>query len=300
MKATIAYLSVVVIIMVALSQNAYASTQPDITIRVDNEIFNWQWFVEQPNFLDYPAIINGRVLLPIDAVAYITDTVRQITPIGTVSLHDAQRGVSLALGQYQLFFARWGEYHFNVDLDVAPQLVRGSFLIPLRAVAEVFGMDVYWCSLTYTVDVFTNIEHILFHTWPINSSNWPEHLPRHEAGSVTLRHETQFVDFFQHHEFPLEFRFAFYDIPAPFFDFVRPHEAVWRPLDRMQTMRFMYFIKDNNITREVFDDVVEQIRVINGERVARGFALTEEHEIPNGDIIFTFDMDIIRYFYRRE
>ena len=59
-------------------------------------------------------------------------------------------------------------------------------------------------------------------------------------------------------------------------------------------------MQDNNISREDFDGAVQRMQELNDDHIARGFSLDEEREIPNGDIIFTFDMDIIRYFYRRE
>jgi len=62
-------------------------------------------------------------------------------------------------------------------------------------------------------------------------------------------------------------------------------------------MPLVRFIQHFNISREDFVAVIEEMRA---RAIAVGRDLYEElAELPNADIIFTFDNDIIRYFYRR-
>lgn len=58
------------------------------------------------------------------------------------------------------------------------------------------------------------------------------------------------------------------------------------------------FVEYFNINRVDFDEVIEEMRV---SAITYGLDLTDEfYELPNADIIFTFNHDIIRYFYRRQ
>jgi len=64
-----------------------------------------------------------------------------------------------------------------------------------------------------------------------------------------------------------------------------------------QNMELLDFIKFFRIPRDVFDEAVE------AERLWRIYigndVYDEQYEMPNGDIIYTFDNDIINEFYRR-
>ena len=58
------------------------------------------------------------------------------------------------------------------------------------------------------------------------------------------------------------------------------------------------FIKYNNINQEAFLTAVQKMY----ERyLANGWDISDEaYELPNTDIIYTFDNDIINAYYRRE
>ncbi|HPT78188.1 MAG TPA: hypothetical protein PK830_03670 [Candidatus Atribacteria bacterium] len=65
-----------------------------------------------------------------------------------------------------------------------------------------------------------------------------------------------------------------------------------------EEMLLVSFIKHFNITREQFDSAVEEFTKRNTEA---GWDMTrEENEVPNGDIIYTFDNKIINEYYRYE
>ena len=143
-------------------------------------------------------------------------------------------------------------------------------------------------------------------TWPVNSTNWPEHLPQHTPGSIILYPEhlhSSDVDIAT----PMQFRIAFYTISADIMRLVEDVDEMWEWLDNMghdgyQTMTLMRFVEHFNISREEFDTVVDRMREGLEDMAARGRINinSELFELPNADIIFTFDNDIVRYFYRRE
>ena len=63
----------------------------------------------------------------------------------------------------------------------------------------------------------------------------------------------------------------------------------------------MRFVQHFEISRADFDLAIEETWRIQTPLFEQGiFQMTESHEPPNADIIFTFDNDIIRHFYRRE
>jgi len=67
-------------------------------------------------------------------------------------------------------------------------------------------------------------------------------------------------------------------------------------------MTVMSFVEHFNISREEFDAVFNSLREVREDQAARGIIDInhERFEIPNADIVFTFDNDIARYFFRRE
>ncbi|MBR3991776.1 MAG: hypothetical protein IKI91_06530 [Clostridia bacterium] len=69
-------------------------------------------------------------------------------------------------------------------------------------------------------------------------------------------------------------------------------------------MYLVTFIKHFHITREQFDTALEELRKNDEERLNREGSndkpKDERFEIPNGDIIYTFDNEIINNYYRRD
>ena len=68
--------------------------------------------------------------------------------------------------------------------------------------------------------------------------------------------------------------------------------------ETQEEMLLVSFVKRYDITREEFDSAVEKFIAHNEEM---GCDMTgEEYEVPNGDIIYTFDNEIINHYYRYE
>ena len=133
---------------------------------------------------------------------------------------------------------------------------------------------------------------------PVSSDNWPENLPRHEPGSIILHEEHEFEGLIDTTN-PMQFRMIFYTVSAEFVDLVGNRDITGPWFDNvgedyLYEMTLANFVEYFNIPKEDFIRVVEQKQsvMILGD--------SEWDELPNADIIYTFDMDIIRYFYRRE
>ena len=279
------------IIIATFTIPAFASQNP--RIRIDGE------FVYIPAEDQQPIIVNDRTLVPLRAV---------MEALGfTVEWTESTQIIVLSKPR-QAVFAQIGNYNITVNgdtmlLDVPAQIINSRTMVPLRAISEASGMDVYWDGEYFIVDIMTNYEATAFHLWPVNSSNWPEYLPPHVPGSITIHSEDVFeglVDLSS----PMQFRALFYHIPGEILDLV-PHgegeDLYWGYDPEFMAdpvMLLMRFVQVNNISRADFDAAVNRMKE---SRIELGVDFTDEwHELPNADIIFTFDNDLIRYFYRRQ
>ncbi len=94
-----------------------------------------------------PIIINGRTLVPIRAIAEAMG--------GTVEWNENERSVTITLGEhtvrllvYKPFAEVDGKYK---ALDVAPEIIGGRTMVPVRFVAENLNVDVLWDGDDYRI-----------------------------------------------------------------------------------------------------------------------------------------------------
>jgi hypothetical protein len=264
-------------------------------IRIDGEFIQIQSSDQQP------VIIDGRTLVPLRVV---------METLGFNVEWNAQTWtVSLAKQGYDIV-AQIGSNDMSVNnniisLDVSAQIMGSRTMVPLRAISEATGLIVLWDDTNYIVDIYTeegSQSPIAPRREPITEENWPEHLPRYIPGSITLNSEDNILGIVDQ-DGPVRFRYVYYILQAAFIDLINPDEREeWeKNLEYDEYDDFMYLmllVQHFNIPREDFDAIVEELRE---SFVAFGFDLTDEsNELPNADIIYTFDNDIIQYYYRRE
>jgi hypothetical protein len=127
-------------------------------------------------------------------------------------------------------------------------------------------------------------------------------LPVYVPGSIKLLTDEEMrATFGDSPYFECHYRDCYYRVDSSFLDLVDMDEwqsiEVSAPGEEPLEMTLAIFIKHFNITREQFDAAVEKEKGLN---IKLGIDMTEEmHELPNGDIIYTFDNDIINEYYRR-
>jgi hypothetical protein len=98
-----------------------------------------------------PRMVNGRTLIPMRAIfEALGATVDWNRDTQTVNAVKDGITVSLQIGSYDL--VRNGH---NFTLDVPAQIIDGRTFVPIRAIAEAFGVDVVWDGSTQTV-IITN------------------------------------------------------------------------------------------------------------------------------------------------
>ena len=237
---------------------------------------------EQP-----PIIVGEHILVPIRAVmeelGFYVSWNRQIQ---TVSFEKPGYSALVQIGSYDMLI------NGNIaQLYIPAQIMASRTMIPASTVSDVFGMEVRWCYITRVIDIIE----------PITINYWPEHLPRYIPGSIILHPELHFESLIGA-MYPMRFRAAFYYVCGEFMDLVGFDEASaflqTVGNESFEVMTLMRFVQHFNISREEFEAVVERLSAFH---ILRGLDSNDEwYELPNADIIFTFDNDIIRYFYRRE
>jgi len=138
-------------------------------------------------------------------------------------------------------------------------------------------------------------------TYPANVSGLPEYVP----GSIKLEpRENEFLD-----ELFLErpYRWVYYGIDGFYLNLLDTDLSndwlqdfvIQNPPKSQNVMFLAAFIKHFNIPREQFDEATERLRVIR-ENDPYYDVTHEAYELPNADIIYTFDNEIINHFYRYE
>lgn len=130
-------------------------------------------------------------------------------------------------------------------------------------------------------------------------------LPTYKPGSIKLEPQDQ-----DDYAFTRKYRIIYYQIWGEFIDLLsedaRQDFMNWADGEAKKNgygehqneMLLVSFVKRYNISREDFDKAV---KVYTDTRNKNGTDLyAEENEVPNGDIIYTFDNEIINRYYRYE
>ena len=115
-------------------------------------------------------------------------------------------------------------------------------------------------------------------------------------------------DFFVYHYFIPKYRNCYYEIrdffmdlvtPEELTEFVKSYEKQFPLTEEKSVMYYKAYVEYFNIPKEVFEEAVQKsiihYHIKGGEDIS-----LEQWEIPNPDIIYTFDDEIINEYYRRK
>ena len=140
---------------------------------------------------------------------------------------------------------------------------------------------------------------------PTTTTQQGKDLPEYQPGSIKLQSLEN-----DDYRFDRKYRITYYRVWGDFMELLSEEEMqdfdVWSEEwaknvnygETQEEMMLVSFVKRYDITREEFDSAVEKFIAINQEL---GCDMTgEEYEVPNGDIIYTFDNEIINHYYRYE
>lgn len=149
------YFIAVAMFFVAIS-SAFAYAGDDISVTIDGVRVDFE--------NQHSVIAEGRTLVPVRGVfERLGFDVGWDGGTRRVTLENARTSIELTIGSD--IFTINGERH---ALDVPAQIINGSTMIPLRAVLENIGHDIYWDGTTRTVvitrqrpDHFANLAQII-------------------------------------------------------------------------------------------------------------------------------------------
>lgn len=122
---------------------SYGSDEHSISVWVNGKSVE---FTDQQ-----PVIVNDRTLLPINAVATkMGKSVEWDSNTSVVTVSDESTVLELIPGKEEML-----NNEEKVVLDTAPVIINGRTCLPVRAVAEAFGAQVYWESSAREVHIIT-------------------------------------------------------------------------------------------------------------------------------------------------
>ena len=101
-----------------------------------------------------PQTINGRIMVPMRATfSALGADVTYHKDLGAISAQKGNDRVVMLLGEKRMgvFEISTNEAKKFVDSDVAPTVINGRTLIPLRAVSDCFDCDIAWNNQTKSV-----------------------------------------------------------------------------------------------------------------------------------------------------
>ena len=103
--------------------------------------------IEFPN--QKPVVKEGRTLVPVRVISENLDTEVEWIPSDTVKPTRNEKVITLTIGEKEVLV----EGKESIELDVPAEIVNDRTMIPLRAVAEIFDMNVEWSQEEYTATI---------------------------------------------------------------------------------------------------------------------------------------------------
>ena len=135
-------ISIFMAILFVFSINIPALANDDIKVVVDNV---------QLNFDVQPQFVNGRTMVPLRAIfEALGATVYWDGETQTITAYNDKSSLRATIGQ-KLMIVNGN----SMQMDVAPMIINGRTLVPVRFVSEAFDCDVEWFSPSKTVDIRT-------------------------------------------------------------------------------------------------------------------------------------------------
>ncbi len=136
--------------LVAVTACTQASeTSADVTSMPDAKII---YEGQEIEFDTAPVNIDGTILVPMRAVfEALGAKVKWDGETQSVEAKKKSKTYNLTLGSTEITESKNGEVRESVTAEQAPQLVNDSTMIPLRALGELFGLEVEWDGETQTV-----------------------------------------------------------------------------------------------------------------------------------------------------
>jgi len=145
-RRIIATLFVSLILMCSFSVNSYAAANITVLMNGKPIVFDVQ-----------PQNINGRVMVPFRAVGEaIGAKVEWNADTKSVWMYRNGQYIGLTIGDRTIRIGKMGGPEIPIVLDVAPRILNGRTLVPVRAVSEGLNCLVQWDGPLNTVKIVAN------------------------------------------------------------------------------------------------------------------------------------------------
>jgi len=166
-------------------------------------------------------------------------------------------------------------------------------------------MGILFVACNKTIDNPTEPSSITTSQPPTITSNSNGEIPEYIPGSIKLFPDLAIIN---ERGYLPKHREIWHQIPGgdlnmymekdKGFDFDKYVQSLILPDGELSEMACVLLVKHYNIPKEDFEKAIEKLRK---HAIEDGWDLThEEFELPNADIIYTFDNDLISEYYRRE
>jgi len=124
----------------SIASAAYAQS-PSISINGER--------IEIPADVEPPVIINGRTFVPLHPVMeQLGFLIRWREAQQTTILSRPENTVVVQVGLYWMMSR--GD---NIETDIAPQIINGQVMIPIRAIIEQTDLEIRWNAYSFTVEI---------------------------------------------------------------------------------------------------------------------------------------------------
>ncbi len=154
-KILLAIFTLIFFCMTAAAVNAAESDDLTIQLKIDSPLMlvnNEEKSIDENGTV--PVIVNGRTLLPIRAVVEeIGGSVEWNGDTRTVDLQSGDNNIKLEIDSTTAYLNN-GPY----TLDTPPAIIGGRTMLPIRFIAESFGLEVNWSGEEQTVTIVKKSE----------------------------------------------------------------------------------------------------------------------------------------------
>lgn len=186
---------VILLVLLLFSSTAFAEAEKEVKFGINTTVYVVNGTAATMDCAPYAK--GGRTYLPLrfvaDALGISNDKLVWNGSDQTITLTNGERIVKLQVGS-----TRMSINHNSYNMDASPEIVQGRTMLPIRPLAEAFGMNVTWDEVTQTFtlkgipatsaesDVSSDMPSILEMVWVYQGEGTPTKLRLQPKGKIEV------------------------------------------------------------------------------------------------------------------
>jgi hypothetical protein len=104
----------------------------------------------------YPIVVDNRLMVPArDVFEHMGYDVDWFAATQTVRLCNRVTTVWVVVDSHTMVYARGDNIPYTVETELAPKLVNGRLMLPLRSITEALGPQIHWHTEETLVEITT-------------------------------------------------------------------------------------------------------------------------------------------------